>query len=322
MSEKQLRIDVHHHMVPDEYKKELGRIGLTESLGMKLPEWSAELSIEMMERNNINAAVTSISSPGVFFGDIEFSKRLSRICNDVSARLIGDYPNRFGAFATLPLPDIQASIQEVEYIYDTLHLDGIVLMSNYKGIYPGDSAFEELYAELNKRKAVVYVHPTDPHNGNPLGDDIPNFLIEVTFDTTRAIFNLLYKGVFELYPNIRWIFSHAGGTLPYLAWRISLGQFVLPEADKNVCQGALKYLENLYYDTALSANPYALRSLKELAGPSQIVFGSDFPFAPEVITMETINGIALFDGFDDNDRSAVESKNLLKASARIIDHMC
>jgi len=155
-------IDVHNHIIPEEYVSGLKKIGLTESLGRSFPVWSAEKSIEIMDLNKIQTAITSISSPGVFFGDEYFAKNLARICNEISATLVSDYPSRFGGFASLPLPDIEASLNEIHYSHDVLKLDGFVFLSNYKGTYIGDQSFEPVYSELNRKNAVVYVHPTDP----------------------------------------------------------------------------------------------------------------------------------------------------------------
>lgn len=311
------RIDVHSHIVPPEYLRELGKIGITDSLGKAFPEWSPERVLAVMDANGIRAAVTSISSPGAYFGDDLFAKKLSRLCNEVSAQLVSDHPARYGAFATLPLPDTTAALEELSYAGDVLLLDGFVMLTNYNGVYIGDDRFNELYAELNRRKSVVYIHPTDPAAGNPLGKEIPTFLMEVCFETARVIFHLLYKGVFERYPDIRWIFAHAGGTLPYLTWRISLGQFVIPDAGKMVPRGAPWYLKKLYYDTGLSANPYVFNTLRELAGPGQILFGTDYPFAPEILSAETVKGLQAYDGFSADDRKKIESENALGLFPRL-----
>jgi len=310
-------IDVHNHIIPEEYVSGLKKVGLTESLGRSFPVWSAEKSIEIMDLNEIQTAITSISSPGVFFGDEYFAKNLARMCNEISATLISDYPSRFGGFASLPLPYLEASLDEIDYSLDILKLDGFVFLSNYKGTYIGDQSFESIYYELNKKNAVVYVHPTDPESGNPLKGEIPTFLMEVTFETARVIFNLLYKGIFERYPNIRWIFSHAGGALPYLTWRISLGQLVLPDAKNNVPKGVLHYLKQLYYDTALSANPYVFNTLKELVGSEKILFGSDYPFAPDILTTETIKGVKAYEFFSEKDKEMIQKENALKLFPRL-----
>lgn len=316
MNNKSFRIDVHNHIIPAEYLKELESIGIGNSLGRSFPEWTAERTLAVMDANGIRAAITSISSPGVYFGDASFARKTARLCNEVSAKLVSGNPARFGAFASLPLPDTGAALAELSYALDTLRLDGVVVLSNITGTYMGDGQFDELYAELDRRNAVVYVHPTDPVAGNPLGREIPTYLMEVTFDTARAIFNLLYQGVFEKYPNIRWIFSHAGGALPYLTWRISLGQFVLPDGSKAVPKGVPYYLQRLYYDTGLSANPYVFRCLRELVPADQILFGTDYPFAPEILSAETVKGINAYEGFSEEDRSKIECANAVKLFPR------
>jgi predicted TIM-barrel fold metal-dependent hydrolase len=260
-----------------------------------------------MDRHAIATAITSISEPGIYFGDKAFAIDLARRCNEFSAQLIRDYPRRFGAFAILPLPDIDASLRELEYALDTLNLDGVVLLSSVDGWYLGDPLFDVLFTELNRRKAIVFLHPTLPAINSALKLDLPPFLIEFVFDTTRAVTNLLYSGTLERCPEIRIIAAHAGGTVPFLAYRISMGQIML----SGVPQGALTYLKQLHYDTALSANPNALRSLLELVDTSQIHFGSDYPFAPEMALFLATQSIQNFDGFDEQARNAVERESAL-----------
>lgn len=317
MKEKRKIIDVHHHIVPPAYVKALADVGVANSLGVNFPQWSAESMLEMMDRNGIRAAVTSISSPGVYFGSVPFAAELARTCNEISARLVADHPRRIGGFAVLPLPDVRAAFREMEYSLDSLRLDGVCLLTNYDGRYPGDPAFEDLFSELNRRKAVVYVHPTDPPGGNPLGEHVPSFLMEVTFDTTRTIASLIFSGTLERYPDISFIFAHAGGTAPFLAWRLALGSFVWPGASERAPMDAFFYLRKLYYDTGLSASVHALRSLQSLVDESQILFGSDYPFAPEVLTVETVKGINAYDGFGEGAKQAVEWENALRLFPRL-----
>jgi predicted TIM-barrel fold metal-dependent hydrolase len=260
-----------------------------------------------MDRHGIATAITSISEPGIYFGDKTFRRDLARRCNEFSAQLIREYPQRFGAFAILPLPDIDAALRELEYAMDTLKLDGVVLLSSVDGRYPGDALFDELFTELNRRSAVVFLHPTVPAINSELRLDLPAFLIEFVFDTTRAVTNLIYSDTLERCPDIRFIVAHAGGTVPFLAYRISMGQIMLTGAP----QGALTYLKRLYYDTALSVNPIALRSLQELVDAAHILFGSDNPFAPEVLLFLSMQGLQNFDGFDEQARKAIERENAL-----------
>jgi predicted TIM-barrel fold metal-dependent hydrolase len=311
------RIDIHHHIIPHDYVKSLSSRGITNSSGVPFPEWSETEMLKVMDRNGISTAITSISSPGVYFGDSAFACDLARHCNEISAKLVHDNPQRFGAFATLPLPDVDAALNEIDYAMDTLGLDGVVLMTNFGGRYLGDPLFETVFEELNRRKAVVYVHPTDPASSNAISLDAPNSLYEFTFDTTRAITNLIYSGTLERNPEVRFIFSHAGGTIPFLAWRISLGLFMIPNAAKNAPQGFINYLKRIYYDTALSVTPYALRSLQELVDPSQILFGSDYPFAPENLTAEQVTQLTSYEGFDTQARIRIERENALRLFPRL-----
>jgi 6-methylsalicylate decarboxylase len=301
------RIDVHHHILPPDYVSALASAGITASGGRQLPAWDVQSMLELMDRHAIATAITSISEPGIYFGTPAFARDLARLCNEFSAQLIHEYPQRFGAFAILPLPDIDAALRELEYAMGILHLDGVVLLSNFEGRYPGDPAFEELFTELNRRNAIVFLHPTVPAINTGLKLDLPPFLVEFVFDTTRAVTNLIYSGTLERFPDIRFILAHAGGTVPYLAYRIALGQVMLPGAP----QGVLTYLKQLYYDTALSANPYALCSLQELVDASHILFGSDYPFAPEIVTSFTVKGIQNYDGFDEQARKAIERDSAL-----------
>jgi predicted TIM-barrel fold metal-dependent hydrolase len=274
-----VRIDVHTHFVPDGYRAVLARHGLDMIAGTPVPDWSAELHEEFMRRWGIATAVVSISDPGVYFGDTAEARETARLVNEEAAALIASGSDRWGAFASLPLPDVPAAVSELQHALDALKLDGVALLSNVDGVYLGDPALADLYAELDRRQAVVFVHPAVPVERPKLL--YPPFLFEFTFDTTRAFVNLMYLGVFQNYPAIRWIFAHAGGTLPYLAFRLSLGafnEFVAP----NVPDGPPAYYARAYYDTALSYGTSALSSLREVAPLDHIAFGSDWPFARQL----------------------------------------
>ena len=273
------RIDVHTHFVPDGYRAVLARHGHDTIAGTPVPDWSAGLHEEFMREWGIETAVVSISDPGVYFGDRAEARETARLVNEEAAALIAANRERWGAFASLPLPDVPAAVAELEHALDALTLDGVVLLSNVDGVYLGDPALADLYAELHRRQAVVFVHPTVPHERPHLV--YPPFLFEFTFDTTRAFVNLMYLGVFANYPGIRWIFAHAGGTLPYLAFRMSLGAFNELVAG-NVPDGPPAYYARAYYDTALSYAPSALSSLREVAPLDHIAFGSDWPFARQL----------------------------------------
>ncbi len=306
------RIDVHHHILPAEYVSALARLGITGGGGIPFPKWSVDDALGLMDRHGIQAAVTSISTPGVHFGDAAAARDLARRCNEISARLMTDHPARFGGFAILPLPDVGGALRELEFALDTLHLDGVVLLASQSdGRVLGDPAFDEVFAELDRRQAIVFVHPTIPKSSETIPIDVPGFAAEFTFDTSRAILNLIWSGTAERCQNSRLIFSHAGGTAPFLAWRWSLLDF-LPGTSERAPRGMMHYLKSFFYDTALSANPHALRSLCELVPATQILFGTDFPFAPEPITAMSTEGLEQYDGFDAAARRAIEHENALR----------
>lgn len=310
------RIDVHHHILPPGYAGALAGRGITGAGGIPFPAWSLEDSIAMMDRQGIAASVTSISCPGVHFGDARAARELARRCNEASAAMVAAHPKRFGAFATLPLPDVDGALAELEYALDVLKLDGVVLLASQSdGRYLGDPLFDGLFAELQRRAVTVFIHPTIPKTSERIPIGVPGFATEFTFDTTRAVANLVWTGTAERTPDVKYILSHAGGTVPYLAWRWSLldAHPVLgPQLRERAPAGFLGYLPRFFYDTALSANAHALRSLQELVGPSQILFGSDFPFAPEIVTAVSVQGLATYDGFDDAARSLIERDNALR----------
>lgn len=305
------RIDVHHHILPADYVKALERLGVEQGFGGESARsWDAESTIEAMDRQGIVAAITSISAPSVCFGEPAFRQKLSRTCNEYSAELVDKYRGRFGAFAVLPMTYLDMCLQELEYALDVLELDGVVLLSNADGIYLGEPEFDELFDELNRRKAVVFLHPGLPPGAVKSKTGVLPYMVEATFDTTRAAIYLVFGGTCERCPDVRIILSHAGGTVPYLAGRIALGEYIFEHRER-MPLGSVTYLKSFYYDTALSAFPFSLRSLQELAEPSHILFGSDYPFAPELATAATIEGLKSYDGFDEETLERVERDNAL-----------
>lgn len=306
MEIKPYRIDIHHHILPPGYLSSLAKLNITTVDNTKFPPWNSELSLALMDRQNIAIAVTSISSPGVFFKDIEFTKNLARLCNNYSADLIKKYPNRFGSFAVLPLPDLDASLCELEYALDNLKLDGVGMLSNINGKYLGDPEFNDLFSALDRRNTVVFIHPNSPPPEKLPSLKFPSAILEFVFDTTRALANLLYNNIFQNYKHIKFIFAHAGGTAPYIAWRITFGNKRLN-----------KYFKRLYYSTALSATKNVFRSLLELVDPSHVLFGSDFPFVHEIVVKEMIQEIVNNQDFDLNTRLMIEQTNALSLFPRL-----
>ncbi|HYB57960.1 MAG TPA: amidohydrolase family protein [Alphaproteobacteria bacterium] len=308
-------IDVHHHILPPQYVAAVGeaRIGPLTVSG-RTPEWSPERSLEAMARNGIAGAVTSISTPGLWFGDAKATQALARHCNDYAAELRRDHATSFGMFASLPLPDVDASLREIGYALDVLKADGIGLMTNYAGRYPGEADFGPVFDELDRRKAVVYFHPTAAPCGFAL-DTIPAATLEFPFDTTRAIVSLLVGGTFARCRNIRFIFSHAGGAVPFLAERIARLE-ARPQFKRSVPDGVVAELKRLRYDTALSANRFAFKALLELVPAANVLFGSDYPFAPEATMTASVRGLKEL-GLAAAELLAIERGNALELFPRL-----
>lgn len=317
MSTQPHRIDVHHHILPPVYVDALSRIGQDRSGGVELPQWNLAAALALMDRQGIATAITSISSPGVYFGDLAFARDLARRCNEFSAGLVQDYPHRFGALALLPLPDIDAALLEVEYALDTLKLDGVILQASIGNQYLGDAAFDPVFAELNRRRSVVLLHPTTPPGSKVPDLNLPPFLVEFVFDTTRAIANLIYSGTLERYPDMAMIVAHAGGTVPYIAGRLAMAAELLPQLQEIAPQGAIAYLQRLYYDTAISATSYTFCALQALVEPTQILFGSDYPYLSEELIADTVRGVNTYDGFDAPALMNIERENCLKLFPRL-----
>ena len=306
-------IDVHHHLLPPALVELMEREGIVEVAGRERPAWNPELSLGVMDRHGIERALLSVSATGVHFGDDLKARELARACNEYGAGLGASHDGRFGYFASLPLPDVEGSLTEIAYALDDLGVEGFVLQSsNSDGTYLGDPRFDPVLAELDRRGALVFVHPAIPRIAEQIPVEIPVFAMEFTFDTTRAAFNLAFTGALERYPNIRWVLSHAGGTVPYLVGRFALLWMADEALVERAPKGAVHYLSQLYYDTALSANPHALSSLTELVGFDHVLFGSDFPFAPELATQVSIMSLDADPRFSPEDLELVRRGNVLR----------
>lgn len=310
------RIDLHHHVVAPELASALARRGIEWTGGAGIPKWSAPLALETMERHGIASAVATVQ-PHAYWPALGEIDRWTRHSNEYLAQVVRDDPQRFGGFASLPLPDAEAACREVEYALDVLELDGVQLLSSQGGQYPGDTALEELFQELEKRSAVVVLHPaTTPPFSDQLKVSVPTSLVEMMFDSTRAVANLLYSGVFHRYPSIRFIVPHAGGTIPYLAQRIEVGAKYSPVLQAQVPKGPLYYLRRLYYDTAISTSEITLGGLRRFVPASQIVFGSDYPHIQSAVLDTFTRGLDTSPVLDEADRAAVDRNNALQLFPR------
>jgi len=300
-------IDTHHHFVPPFYLEAVGAAAVARTLvSGKAPEWTPRHSIDAMDRNGIETAVVSISAPGFQCDEGERADLCCR-CNDYAAKMRADFPGRFGSFAGLPLPDVDASLKEIDRSLGILKADGICLLTSYGGRYLGDAQFAPVFEELNRRKAVVYVHPTE---GCACDIGLPPASLEFPFDTTRTIASLMFSGTFNRCRDITFIFSHAGGAMPFLAERLARLER-RPDFKAHVPEGVIATLQRLHYDTALSAGPLAMNALMSLVPARQVVFGSDYPYAPEDTMTGTVRGLVALK-LPDADLAAIERGNALR----------
>ena len=276
-------IDTHHHFYAPEYKQ--ASIDWAEPkhipTGPLIKSWSPEQSLEEMDKGGIETAVVSLpSTPGLWFDKgPEMAVKMSRIVNDYAAGMVQKYPKRFGFWAALPMLDIDASLKEITRALDELKADGIGLQTNYGDKWPGDPMYAPVFEELNRRHAVVYFHPLTPACCGRIQDGAPNpAVLEVPFDTTRAIVSLLMSGSFVKYRNIKWLWSHGGGDIPMLSGRINA--FV--RHDKNLASfapnGVYAELQRMHYDTANAVWKPTWGAVRSLIPVSQIVFGTDYPY--------------------------------------------
>jgi len=225
---------------------------------------------------------------------------------------MADHPGRFGMFTTLPLPDVDGALREIEYSQDTLRADGVCLMTSYAGKYPGDAAFEPVMAELNRRKAVVFLHPVKAECCKDLQPELAPALIELGTDTTRAIASIIFDGTASRYPDIRFIFSHGGGTMPYLMTRFA-SLAARPDIAQKLPHGLLYEVQKLYYDTASFYGPYSWPTILKLVPAPHILFGTDFPFASAA---EVAKGLSEA-GILETDLRAIERENALELFPRL-----
>jgi predicted TIM-barrel fold metal-dependent hydrolase len=268
-----VRIDVHHHIVPPSLVRAVG----AQRLGTASANWNTTQALEAMDQAGVSTGISSIAPAGDPFSDRATAVRLCRECNDYAARLVADHRRRFGIFASLPLPNIDASLREIEYAFETLKADGVGLFTNYGDKWLGDPAFNPVFEELNRRNAVVYTHPNTANCCRNLLPNIGDGAIEWGTDTTRAIAQIIFGGAAARYPNVRMIFSHGGGTMPFLVERFTT-MARGPQFASKFPRGFAGVAANFFYDSAQVANSAAMSALSKVVPISQIVFGTDYPF--------------------------------------------
>jgi predicted TIM-barrel fold metal-dependent hydrolase len=306
---KPFRVDVHHHIAPPAYSSAL------KAMMRGHAKWSPEASLEDMDKSGIATAITSLINPGMqaWAGDVTGARVIARESNEYAAKLARDYPGRFGSFASIPFPDIEGSLREMEYALDTLKADGIYLWTSYGGKLLGDPDFFPILEELNRRKVVVYTHPATPACCAKIMPWISINAIEGTVDTTRTMISLVFQGGAAKYPDIRWIFSHSGGVTPFLKSRFERHLIDDKKAKDMVPNGLMHELRKFYYDTAQGNHEGALQALMALVPVSQVLYGTDFPFRDGA---EENAGLGNY-RFSASDRRAIDRDNALRLFPRL-----
>jgi aminocarboxymuconate-semialdehyde decarboxylase len=306
-------VDLHHHVIPDFYWEASNEDGNAAG-GITPPRWSLDGAIAYLDEAGIDVAVASISTPGVHFGDDTAARNLAREVNEYLADIKRVRPDRFGAFAVLPLPDVEGSLEQIAYAFDVLELDGVSMLTNAAGSYLGDSRFAPIFTELQRRAAVVFVHPTaspDPI-AHTLG--LPDSLLDYPVDTSRAIAKLHYSNTFARTPDVKYVFAHAGGTIPFVASRFGIVD------EMNVIPGAQERgtfpeaLPRLYWDTASAFSDPVLHMLRSVTGLRNVVFGTDYPYPRDAISIRGLRHLQRSDELDAGERRGV----LGDAAARLI----
>lgn len=298
------RIDVHQHLIPDSYRDALRAHGITAVGGRDLPSWSTAAALDVMDNLGTSAAILSVSAPGTTFVPTDEAAALARRVNDDTAELLAPHRNRLGFFATLPTPDPVASATEAERALDELGADGVVLLANSNGNYLGEDGADALWSVLDERSAVAFVHPAALPG--PSVEGIPPFAADFLLDTTRAAYLLVRNRIRRKYPRIRFVLSHAGGFVPYASHRLAVS--ITGDTGASPLD-TLDDFAGFYYDTALSASSASLPSLMAFAEPGHVVFGSDWPFAPESAGQYFAAGLDTEPSLTDDQKDAINHTN-------------
>jgi 6-methylsalicylate decarboxylase len=305
MPDNSIIVDTHHHLCSSAYVDLVkARTGIPPYVERTLRNGSAAKSLEDMDRAGVTRSFMSLTTPGVWLGNAAEARRLARETNEHFAKVVADHPGRYGMFAAVPMPDVEGTLREIEYALDQLKADGIGFFTSYGDKYLGEAAFAPVFEELNRRKAIVYTHPRRPDCCAGLVPDVSEAMIEYGTDTTRTIASLVFAGTAARSPDIKFLFSHAGGTMPFLIGRF-VAQARAPQFAQRLPNGVLHELQRFYYDLAQAANPGATSSLMTLVKVSQVLFGTDYPYSSAA---EHLAGLAQC-GFSAPELSAIHGEN-------------
>jgi predicted TIM-barrel fold metal-dependent hydrolase len=309
-------IDIHAHFLTRSYLDAMHAAGVQDVDGFPMPDWTPESAVERMDQWGIKTQILSISAPGIDFVSGEAARKLARTVNEELAGIVARRPDRFRGFALLPLPDIDAALREVEHALDVLKFEGLGLYTNYGGLYPGDSRLDPLFEELDRRKAVTYVHPVAPPGFDRTRFGFPAPTLEFPFDTTRMITNLVSCGTMRRFPDFKMIVSHGGGTLPFLVPRIArhAARFARVPATPDEILADFK---TFYFDTTAVAHPHAIDALLAIAPKDRLLYGSDHPFMLQSAVSQGVDFLAKTAKYDDAMRRAVGYENAQRLFPRL-----
>jgi predicted TIM-barrel fold metal-dependent hydrolase len=299
------RIDTHHHFFVPSLVSEMVSRKIAEPPALN---WTLAKTLDDMDRAGTATSILSVTTPQVSFADRDTAKRLARESNEYAAKLGGDHKGRFGSFAMLPMGNTEDALKEIEYALDVLKADGIGLLTSYGDKWLGHPSFAPIMDELNRRKAILYTHPTVANCCRGLIPDTPPTVVEFGTDTTRTIVNVVFSGTAARCPDLRFIFSHAGGSLPFLTERLQKMPVLNKSLEARVPNGVMHELQRFYYDTAWTANGYVLPSLLHLVPKEQVLFGSDYPYRT---SEDNIKGLIAY-GFSQGDLNIITRGNALR----------
>lgn len=303
-------VDVHAHFTTREYIASAKAAGRVEPDGMPedfWPRWTAEEHLDLMDEAGIERAVLSLSSPGLHFGDDGVARSLARDINEFCAGMVRKYPDRFGQFASLPLPDVDGSLTELAHCFDELGADGVALLSNHSGVRLGDPRFAPVLSELDRRAAVVLLHPTTCRGHEELSSGRPQPMIEFLFETARTVIDFILRGAAERFPRIRLIVPHLGGVLPLLAERVELFRTISGASADRVT--VAEQLGRFYYELAGTPSKTQITALNSIAKPDRLLYGSDYAWTPREHANQLLHALDTVMADEHDDWRAVTTAN-------------
>lgn len=316
-------VDFHAHIIPEFYTRALKAAGFNDADGAvvadgyPVPGWSVDDTLRCMDKHEIALSVLSVSSPGTQFLPIEDNRRLCRQLNEELDAIVQAHPRRFANLAALPLPDVDAALKEVDFAFNR-GFDGIGLFSSYEGKYLGDPLFDPVLEKLNDRGATIFIHPAQPAAFDKIGLGLPSPILEFPFDSTRMLTNLLRSGALGRFGNLKLVVPHGGGTVPFLATRITGSVARFPGRGGLIAiASAMQQLRSVHYDLTAMGHKTNLAILKEFVPADRLLVGYDYPYMPEVTIAPHIRTFDGFAGFSDVEKDMIRTRNAARLLPRL-----